>query len=76
MLGDAKLELPPLCFSIPLGKEKQRGLNARFGFIQSLKNEIYFLNLFSILESFCSANFRNSSYLDKRTGKTYHSLSF
>ena len=35
LLGDGKLELPP------------RGLNARFGFIQSLDKKDYFLSVFN-----------------------------
>ena len=66
LLGDGKLEL---------GK---RSLNARFGFIQSIKFEDYFSYLFSIFsfQNFCSSNFRTYSYLDQRTGNTYTSLNF
>lgn len=66
LLGDGKLEL---------GK---RSLNARFGFIQSIKFEDYFSYLFSIFsfQNFCSSNFHTYSYLDQRTGNTYTSLNF
>jgi hypothetical protein len=64
LLGDAKLELPP------------RGLNARLGLIQSIKFKPYLIFLFSILSPYCSATFRTYSYLDRRTGETYTSLSF
>lgn len=64
ILGDGKLELPP------------RGLNARFGFTQSIIFEEYFLQLFSIFQPFCLSNFKIYSYVDKRTGKIYTSLSF
>ena len=64
LLGDAKLELPP------------RGLNARFGFTQSLDKKDYFLSLLNSLSEICSGKYRESSYLDKRTGKTYINLNF
>ena len=64
LLGDAKLELPP------------RGLNARFGFTQSLDKKDYFLSLLNSLSEICSGKYRESSYLDKRTGKTYSNLNF
>ena len=64
LLGDAKLELPT------------RGLNARFGFNQSIIHEAYFLYIFSIFQSFCSANYRINSYFDSRTEKTYVTLNF
>jgi hypothetical protein len=64
ILGDGKLELP------------LRGLNARFGFIQSVKYEPYFLFLYFILKIYCLSSFSKYEYLDKRTGKTYTSLSF
>lgn len=64
LLGDAKLELPP------------RGLNARFGFTQSLDKKDYFLSLLNSLSEICSGKYRESSYLDKRTGKTYTNLNF
>ena len=68
LLGDAKLELPPT----PGG----RGLNARFGFTQSLDKKDYFLSLLNSLSEICSGKYREISYLDKRTGKTYTNLNF
>lgn len=64
LLGDGKLELPP------------RGLNARFGFIQSLEKKDYFLSVLNSLGDLCSGKYREYSYFDKRTGKTYTSLNF
>ena len=64
LLGDAKLELPP------------RGLNARFGFIQSLEKKDYFLSVLNSLGDLCSGKYREYSYFDKITGKTYTSLNF
>lgn len=64
LLGDAKLELPP------------RGLNARFGFTQSLDKKDYFLKVLNSLGELCSGKYREYSYLDKRTGKTYTSFNF
>ena len=64
LLGDAKLELPP------------RGLNARSGFTQSLEKKDYFLSVLNSLEKICSGKYREVSYLDKRTGKTYTNLNF
>jgi|SRR5271168_3705900 hypothetical protein len=64
LLGDAKLELPP------------RGLNARFGFTQSADKKDYFLSVLNSLEEICSKKYRETSYLDKRTGKTYKNLNF
>jgi hypothetical protein len=64
LLGDAKLELPP------------RGLNARFGFIQSLDKKDYFLSVLNSLGEISSGKFREMSYLDQRTGKTYTNLNF
>ena len=64
LLGDAKLELPP------------RGLNARFGFTQGLDKKDYFLSLLNSLSVICSGKYRESSYLDQRTGKTYRNLNF
>ena len=64
LLGDAKLELPP------------RGLNARFGFTQSLDKKDYFLSVLNSLEEICYGKYREVSYLDKRTGKTYANLNF
>lgn len=64
LLGDAKLELPP------------RGLNARFGFIQSVIHKPYFLIVYGLLSHFCLASFREYSYLDKRTNKVYTRYTF
>jgi hypothetical protein len=62
LLGDGKLEMPP------------RGLNARFGFTQSEFQRDYFLSVSNSLSNICSGKYREYSYLDKRTGKTYKSL--
>jgi hypothetical protein len=59
LLGDAKIELPP------------RGLNARFGFTQSLDKKEYFLSVLNSLGEICSGKYREMSYFDQRTGKTY-----
>lgn len=64
LLGDGRLEMPP------------RGLHARFGFIQSLDKKDYFLNVLNSLLEISSGKYREYSYLDKRTGKTYISLNF
>lgn len=64
LLGDGKLEMPP------------RGVNARFGFTQSEFQKDYFISVCNSLSNICSGKYRESSYLDKRTGKTYKSLSF
>lgn len=64
LLGDGKLEMPP------------RGVNARFGFTQSEFQKEYFTSVCDSLSNICSGKYRESSYLDKRTGKTYKSLSF
>jgi hypothetical protein len=64
LLGDGKLELSP------------KGLNARFGFIQSIIHEKYFLFLFSIIKLYCLSNYRTYSYKDPRTGNIYITLSF
>lgn len=64
LLGDGKLEMA------------LRSKNARFGFIQSIKAKEYFVSLYSILSHLCSSNFREYSYYDKRTDKTYTSLNF
>ena len=64
LLGDAKLELQPT------------GLNARFGFTQSLDKKDYFLSLLNSLSEISSGKYREISYLDKRTGKTYTNLNF
>lgn len=64
LLGDGKLELAP------------RGLNARFGFTQSLHKKDYFLSVLNSLTEICTGGYRQTSYLDKRTGKTYTNLNF
>ena len=64
LLGDGKLEMPP------------RGVNARLGFTQSKDHKEYFISVCDSLSKICSGKYRESSYLDKRTGKTYKSLSF
>lgn len=57
LLGDAKVE------------KSVRSLNARFGFIQSIIHEHYFLHLYNILSGYCASIYRTNSYLDARTGK-------
>ena len=64
LLGDAQIELPP------------RGLNARFGFTQSLDKKEYFLSVLNSLGEICSGKYRERSYLDHRTGNTYSNLNF
>lgn len=64
MLGDGKLELPP------------KGINARFGFMQSEEHKDYFIFVCKSLSKVCSTKYREYSYFDKRTGKTYKSLNF
>jgi len=64
LLGDAKLEISP------------RGINARFGFIQAEAKRDYFISVANSLSSICSSKYREYSYLDKRTNKTYKSLNF
>ena len=64
LLGDGKLEMPP------------RGVNARLGFTQSKDHKEYFISVCDSLSNICSGKYRESSYLDKRTGKTYKALSF
>ena len=64
LLGDAKLEMPP------------RGKNARFGFTQSLDKKDYFLSLLNSLSSGYGGKYRENSYFDQRTGKTYTNLNF
>jgi hypothetical protein len=64
LLGDGKLEMPP------------RGLHARFGLTQSLDKKDYFLSVLNSLGDLCSGKYREYSYLDNRTGKTYTSLNF
>lgn len=61
LLGDGKMEMAP------------RAVNARFGFTQSESKKDYFL---SVCYSVSSGKYWESSYNDKRTGKTYKSLSF
>lgn len=62
LLGDGKLEMPP------------KGVNARLGFTQGESKKDYFLSVAHSLSVLCSGKYRESSYLDKRTGKTYRSL--
>lgn len=64
ILGDGKLELPP------------RGINARFGFTQAEGQKDYFISVCNSLSTISSAKYREYSYVDKRTGKTYKSLNF
>lgn len=59
LLGDGNLE------------KSIKSINARFGFIQSTKARDYFIFLYSIFSPFCSTNYRDSSYLDSRTNKSY-----
>ena len=68
LLGDGKLELPP--------SREGRGLNAGFGFTQSLEKKDYFLSVLNSLGEISSGKYREMSYLDKRTGKTYTNLNF
>ena len=64
ILGDGKLEMAP------------KAVNARFGFIQSEDKKEYFLFVLDKLSILCSAKYREYSYFDKRTNKTYKSLNF
>lgn len=64
LLGDGKLEMAP------------RAKNARFGFIQAELHKEYFIFFLSKLSSLGSIKYRESSYIDKRTNKTYKSLNF
>lgn len=66
LLGDGSLQLP------------KRGLNAKFGFTQSLIHEEYFNHVFSIFcnLNLCSASFKPYDYFDSRTNKIYTTLSF
>lgn len=64
LLGDGQLELPP------------RGINARFGFTQSEGHKDYFISVCNALFMICSTKYREYAYVDKRTLKTYISLSF
>lgn len=53
-----------------------RSVNARLGFIQSESHKDYFVSVCNCLSNICSGKYREYSYLDKRTGKTYKSLNF
>ena len=53
-----------------------RSVNARFGFTQALYKKDYFISVFDSLSSLGSKNYRESSYIDKRTNKTYTNLNF
>jgi len=66
LLGDAQLEMLP------------RGLNARFGFTQSLDKKEYFVSVWNSLGDIRTpfGKYREMSYLDHRTGKTYTNLNF
>lgn len=64
LLGDAQLEMGP------------RSKKARFGFTQAEHNKDYFISVANSLSNICSGKYREHSYLDKRTNKTYKSLSF
>lgn len=62
VLGDGTLELPP------------RGKNARFGFTQGEGQKDYFVFVCNFLAVISSSKYREYSYVDKRTGKTYKTL--
>lgn len=66
LLGDAQLDMHP------------RGLNARFGFTQSLDKKEYFVSVWNSLGDIRTpfGKYREMSYLDHRTGKTYTNLNF
>jgi LAGLIDADG DNA endonuclease family len=64
LLGDGKLEMAP------------RAINARFGFTQSEDKKDYFISICNALYPLFSVNYREYSYCDKRTGKTYTNLNF
>ena len=64
LLGDGQLEMPP------------RGVNARFGLIQSEGRRDYILSVLESLKEICTGKYREYSYSDKRTGKVYKSISF
>lgn len=64
LLGDGQLEMSP------------RSINARFGFTQAEFKRDYFISVANSLSSICSTKYREYSYLDKRTNKTYKSLNF
>lgn len=51
-----------------------RSVNARFGFTHAKKD--YFISVFDSLSSLGSGNYRENSYIDKRTNKTYKNLNF
>jgi hypothetical protein len=53
-----------------------RGKNARFGFTQTEFQKDYFFSVLNSLSGISSGKYREYSYLDKRTGKIYKSLSF
>ena len=55
LLGDGTLEIPP------------RGLNARFGFIQSESNKEYFISVCNSLSKICSGKYREYSQKRKNT---------
>lgn len=64
LLGDGKLEMGP------------RSRNARFGFIQADLHKEYFVFFFSKFSILGTTKYREYSYADKRTNKTYRSLNF
>lgn len=64
LLGDGKLERAPI------------SKNARFGFIQAEDKRDYFISILNSLSSISSGKYREYSYFDQRTNKTYKSLNF
>lgn len=64
LLASGKLEMAP------------RSKNARFGFIQAEDKRDYFISVLNSLSSISSGKYREYSYIDKRTNKTYKSLNF
>ena len=66
LLGDGSLE------------KSLKSKNARFKISQTIKSKDYFISLYFIFKPFFTSNynFLNYEYLDKRTGKTYITLSF
>jgi hypothetical protein len=64
ILGDGQLEMAP------------RSINARFGFTQALGQKDYFESVCTSLSTLCSAKYREHSYVDKRTGKTYIDITY
>ena len=66
LLGDGSLE------------KSVKSKNARFKFSQSLKAKEYFLHLFLLFKPYFTENYNYANYnhLDKRTNKTYSTLSF